>query len=163
MAEYTGADITIEIHRGTIDPEGIGTDEEAAQCEEYVLDYVRNAFPGATVRALGNGGRTAGVHDGRDITSEVRDAVQAGFDAWCAAPAKRITASRVGTPADVIAAIQKAGRKAGQLYTEEFPGEELDENWLGSAYEIDAGNNDWPDDSYGQWYEPAARSVVKSR
>lgn len=83
--EYYGASITVELHRGTIDPQGIGSDEELESCREYILDAVREAFPGADVRAVGNGGRTGASHaDGREFTREVREVERAAWDAWCA-------------------------------------------------------------------------------
>ena len=78
---HAGASITVEVHRGTIDPQGLGSDEECDACEEYILDAVRTAFPGAEVRAVGNGGRTGGVtRDGEDFTAEVRTVVTRAFD-----------------------------------------------------------------------------------
>ena len=84
--EFAGALITVEISRDAIDPAGEGSDELYESCGEYILDAVRTAFPGADVRAVGNGSRTSGVHsDGRDITRDVRGVVNAAFDAWVAA------------------------------------------------------------------------------
>ena len=85
IAEVThaGADITVEVHRGTIDPQGLGSDDEVAACEEHILDAVRAAFPGAEVRAVGNGGRTsAAMRDGEDFTDEVRAVVTQAFDGF---------------------------------------------------------------------------------
>ena len=80
---YTGADLTVEVHRGTIDPQGLGSDDEVAACEEHILDAVRAAFPGATVRAVGNGGRTsATMRDGTDFTAEVETVVTQAFDGF---------------------------------------------------------------------------------
>jgi len=92
------ATITVEISRNTIDPEGLASDAEYAAAGEHILDAVRTAFPGADVRAVGNGGRTSGVDaDGRDLTRDVRATVNAAFDEWCAASAwimsKRLTAA----------------------------------------------------------------------
>ncbi len=86
QAMQTSASITVEIHRGTIDP--AGEFEWSAgyveACQDYVLESVREAFPGADVRAVGNGGRTSGTDaEGRDITSDVRTAVALAFDEWC--------------------------------------------------------------------------------
>lgn len=77
--------ITVEIHRGTIDPQGIGSDAECEACAEYVLDAVRTEFPDADVTQVGRGGRTSGrTADGLDLTADVRACVNAAFDAWCA-------------------------------------------------------------------------------
>jgi hypothetical protein len=74
--------ITVRIGRDTIDPEGTGTDEECAAYESNVLDAVREAFPGADVRAVGQGGRTSGVDaEGHDITAAVREVVREASDA----------------------------------------------------------------------------------
>jgi hypothetical protein len=83
IAEVThaGASITVHVGRDTIDPQGLGSDEECAACEEYILDAVRTAFPGATVRAVGNGGRTGGAtRTGEDFTDEVKAVVTRAFD-----------------------------------------------------------------------------------
>ena len=80
---YTGASITVRVGRDTIDPEGLGSDEECAACEEHILDAVRSAFPGADVRAVGNGGRTSGTtRTGEDLTDEVKAVVTAAFDSF---------------------------------------------------------------------------------
>lgn len=82
---YAGADISVEISRDTIDPQGLGSDEECEACGEHILDAVRTAFPGAEVRAVSRGGRTSGVAaGGEDITSEVRAVVNAAFDSFMA-------------------------------------------------------------------------------
>lgn len=82
--QYEGALITVEIHRGTVDPGGIGSDEEYQDCKEYVLTYVREQFPGATVRAVGNGGRTSGLdRSGRSIEHAVKIVVANAFEEWC--------------------------------------------------------------------------------
>jgi hypothetical protein len=80
---YAGASITVHVGRDTIDPQGLGSDEECAACEEYILDAVRTAFPGADVRAVGNGGRTsATMRDGTDFTAEVETVVTQAFDGF---------------------------------------------------------------------------------
>jgi hypothetical protein len=80
---HAGADITVEIGRDTIDPQGLASDDEVDACEEHILDAVRAAFPGATVRAVGNGGRTsATMRDGEDFTAEVRAVVTQTFDGF---------------------------------------------------------------------------------
>lgn len=80
---HAGASITVHVGRDTIDPQGLGSDEECAACEEHILDAVRAAFPGAEVRAVGNGGRTGGVtRDGEDFTAEVRTVVTQAFDSF---------------------------------------------------------------------------------
>lgn len=80
---YAGADITARVGRDTIDPQGLGSDEECSACEEHILDAVRAAFPGATVRAVGNGGRTSGTtRDGVNLDAEVRAVVTAAFDSF---------------------------------------------------------------------------------
>jgi hypothetical protein len=77
--------ITVELHRGSIDPEGLGSDEDLESIREFVLDAVREAFPGATVRAVLSGGETSGVtDDGVDITYDVRHVVNRAFNDWCA-------------------------------------------------------------------------------
>lgn len=82
---YAGAQIDVELHRGNIDPAGEGDDADIKACTDYVLDAMRDAFPGATVRAVGNGGRDCGTTaDGQDITSDVRAAANRAFDDWCA-------------------------------------------------------------------------------
>lgn len=79
------ASITVRVGRDTIDPQGIGSDEDVASCTEYVLDAVRAEWPDAEVDAVGNGGRTSAVDDdGHDFTADVKRAVNAAFDAWCA-------------------------------------------------------------------------------
>lgn len=78
---YAGADITVSTDG--IDPQGLGSDEECAACEEHILDAVREAFPGATVRAVSRGGRTGGVtRDGEDISDEVKAVVTQAFDSF---------------------------------------------------------------------------------
>ncbi len=78
---HAGASITVHVGRDTIDPQGLGSDEECATCEEHILDAVREAFPGATVRAVGNGGRTsATMRDSTDFTDEVKAVVTRAFD-----------------------------------------------------------------------------------
>lgn len=80
---YAGASITVEVGRHTIDPQGLGTDEECERCEAHILDAVREAFPGADVRAVGVGGRTSGVTaSDEDITDEVRHVVNDAFNAF---------------------------------------------------------------------------------
>jgi hypothetical protein len=80
---YAGASITVHVGRDTIDPQGLGSDEECAACEEYILDAVRAAFPGADVREVGNGGRTSGTtRDGVNLDAEVRAVVTAAFDSF---------------------------------------------------------------------------------
>jgi hypothetical protein len=72
-AEYAGATITVETGRDMIDPQGIASDEEAAACEAHILDAVREAFPGAGVRAVGRGGRTGGcMADGTEFDDDVK-------------------------------------------------------------------------------------------
>ena len=78
---FAGASITVHAGRDTIDPQGLGSDEECAACEEHILDAVRAAFPGADVRAVGNGGRTSGTtRDGVTLDDEVRTVVTRAFD-----------------------------------------------------------------------------------
>ena len=80
---YAGASITVEVGRDTIDPQGLGSDEDAEACAEHILDAVREAFPGAEVVAVGNGGRTsATMPDGEDFTREVREVVTQAFDTF---------------------------------------------------------------------------------
>lgn len=78
---YAGANITVRVGRDTIDPQGLGSDEECAACEEHILDAVRAAFPGATVREVGRGGRTSGTtREGVSLDDEVRTVVTRAFD-----------------------------------------------------------------------------------
>lgn len=78
---YAGTSITVHVGRDTIDPQGLGSDEEVAACEEHILDAVRAAFPGAEVRAVGNGGRTSGMtRDGVSLDDEVKAVVTRAFD-----------------------------------------------------------------------------------
>ena len=78
---HAGASITVHVGRDTIDPQGLGSDEECATCEKHILDAVRTAFPGADVRAVGNGGRTsATMRDSTDFTDEVKAVVTRAFD-----------------------------------------------------------------------------------
>lgn len=78
---YAGAEILVRVGRDTIDPQGLGSDEECAACEEYILDAVRDAFPGATVRPVNRGGRTSGTtREGVSLDDEVRTVVTRAFD-----------------------------------------------------------------------------------
>ena len=78
----TTASITVRIGRDTIDPQGIGTDEECAATEEAILDAVAREWPEANVAAVGPGGHTSGIDEnGRDITAAVRNVVREAFDA----------------------------------------------------------------------------------
>lgn len=80
---YAGASITVHVGRDTIDPQGLGSDEEVAACEEHILAEVRAAFPGAEVRAVRSGGRTSGTtRDGVNLDAEVRTVVTAAFDSF---------------------------------------------------------------------------------
>lgn len=77
--------ITVECSRYTIDPEGIGSDADYEAAVAFLLDAVRDAFPGADVRRLGQGGRTGGMAgDGTDIGDDVRLVVERAFDDWSA-------------------------------------------------------------------------------
>ena len=65
--------ITIEISRNTVDPQGIGSDEDFAAARETILDALRAEWPDAEINVVGSGGRTSGVDsDGDDITHDVR-------------------------------------------------------------------------------------------
>lgn len=76
--------ITVEIHRGTIDPIGMCTDAEVQTICDHVLDVLRGRFPGAEIRAVGPGGRTSGTDEsGRDVTVEVQRIVESVLDEWC--------------------------------------------------------------------------------
>ena len=78
---FAGASITVHVGRDTIDPQGLGSCEECAACGEFILDAVRTAFPGATVREVGNGGRTSGTtRDGVNLDDEVKAVVTRAFD-----------------------------------------------------------------------------------
>ena len=78
--------ITVHVGRDTIDPQGLGSDEDVAAIEASIMDEVRAEWPNADVRAVGNGGRTSGTDaDGHDITAEVRAFVNAAFERACAA------------------------------------------------------------------------------
>lgn len=80
---YAGAEITVHVGRDTIDPQGLSSDEECDACEEHILDAVREAFPGATVRAVSRGGRTSGTtRDGVNLDAEVRAVVTQAFDTF---------------------------------------------------------------------------------
>ena len=80
---FAGASITVHVGRDTIDPQGMGSDEECAACEEHILDAVRAAFPGADVRAVRSGGRTSGTtRNGVSLDAEVRAVVTAAFDSF---------------------------------------------------------------------------------
>lgn len=80
---FAGASITVHVGRDTIDPQGLGSDEECAACEEHILDAVRAAFPGAEVRAVRSGGRTSGTtRDGVNLDAEVRAITTAAFDSF---------------------------------------------------------------------------------
>ena len=81
--DYTTALICVRVGRDTIDPAGLGSDEEVEAAEEFILDAVREEFPGADVRSVGDGGRTDGcLSDGTDITREVRACVQDAWQRW---------------------------------------------------------------------------------
>lgn len=80
---YAGAIITVEFGRDTFDPQCLGSDAVREACAEHILDAVREAFPGAEVVAVGNGGRTsATMPDGEDFTREVREVVTQAFDTF---------------------------------------------------------------------------------
>lgn len=71
--EARAVSITIEISRNTIDPQGIGSDEDFAAARESILDALRAEWPDAEINAVGNGGRTSGIDgDGADITHDVK-------------------------------------------------------------------------------------------
>lgn len=76
--------ITVEVSRDSIDPQGIGSDEQFESCREYILDAVKTAFPGAEVTAVGHGGKTTAYTDaGQDLSYDVRGVVNRAFDDWC--------------------------------------------------------------------------------
>lgn len=80
---HAGTSICVELHQGVLDPQGLATGDEVDCCEKHILAAVREAFPGADVRAVGRGGRTSGLtRDGEDITRDVRDVVEAAFDSF---------------------------------------------------------------------------------
>ena len=80
---YADAIITVEFGRDTFDPQCLGSDAVREACAEHILDAVREAFPGAEVVAVGNGGRTsATMPDGEDFTREVREVVTQAFDTF---------------------------------------------------------------------------------
>ena len=80
------ATITVNTSRATIDPQGIGSDEDAEFIAEIILDAVRAEWPDADVTAVGNGGRTGGRDaDGTDISADVQRVVNEAFEAACAA------------------------------------------------------------------------------
>ena len=69
----TTTNISIEIGCHTIDPQGLGSDEEVVSAEAFVLDALRTEWPDAEITAVGNGGRTSGVDgNGDDITHDVK-------------------------------------------------------------------------------------------
>lgn len=83
--DFAGASICVELHRGTIDPAGEGSDEDREACAAYVLDAVRTSFHGADVRRVGSGGRQGGAGpNGENLDAEVDCVVNHAFDAWCA-------------------------------------------------------------------------------
>jgi hypothetical protein len=75
------ADITVEVGRHTIDPQGLASDEENAAIEEHIVEAVRAAWPGAHITVVGNGGRTSGIDaDGNDISHKVQRVVNEAFN-----------------------------------------------------------------------------------
>ncbi len=65
--------IIIEISRNTVDPQGLGSDEDFDAAREAIVDALRVEWPDAEVIVAGNGGRTSGVDsDGCDITHDVK-------------------------------------------------------------------------------------------
>lgn len=55
--------------------------------------------------------------------------------------------------------IVRCGRLARRLHEEEFPGKDLDHNWLVCAYGIDSTNRGWPDGGFDH-YEKAATGKI---
>jgi len=80
--DYAGASILVRIGRDTIDPQGLASDEETADCEEYVLECVRDYFPGARVSAVRIGRNSGVTRDGTDISDDVDHAVAQAFEGW---------------------------------------------------------------------------------
>lgn len=77
---FEGASICVEIGRHTIDPQGLANDDEVEACEAFILDAVREAFPGADVRIVGNGGRTGALRaDGWDFSDELEHVVTRAY------------------------------------------------------------------------------------
>lgn len=77
---FEGASICVEVGRHTIDPQGIASDDEIEACEAFILDAVREAFPGADVRAVGRGGRTGALRaDGWDFGDELEHVVTRAY------------------------------------------------------------------------------------
>jgi hypothetical protein len=65
--------ITVRTGRDTIDPQGIGSDEDFAAARETILDALRAEWPDAEINVVGNGGRTSGIDDdGADISHDVK-------------------------------------------------------------------------------------------
>jgi len=80
--DYAGATILVRIGVDTIDPQGLFDEEETADCQEYVLECVRDYFPGARVSAV-RIGRSSGVtRGGTDISDDVDHAVAQAFEGW---------------------------------------------------------------------------------
>ena len=82
--EYAGTFIIVEVGRHTLDPQGESSDEWVEKCEEYILDSVRESFPGAEVSAGGRGAVTGGrTRDGQDISDDVHRIVSDALKAFC--------------------------------------------------------------------------------
>ena len=52
--DYSTALICVRVGRDTIDPQGLGSDEDVEAAKEFILDAVREEFPGADVRSVGD-------------------------------------------------------------------------------------------------------------
>jgi hypothetical protein len=82
--EFFGAEITVRVGRAALDPQGLSSDDEIAEAEEWILDALRvEEFHGATVRAVTDAGNYSGVtRDGRTFNEEVRRAARAAWEAF---------------------------------------------------------------------------------
>lgn len=77
---FDGASICVEIGRHTIDPQGLASDDEVEACESFIVDAVRDAFPGADVHVVGRGGRSSALRaDGGDFRDELEYVINRAY------------------------------------------------------------------------------------
>jgi hypothetical protein len=122
--------ITVEIHRGTIDPQGTGSDAECEAVASYLLDTVQIEFPGADVRRVGLGGRTDGGDDA--TTRDVRNVLATAWDEWAALGVSTAACEHAARARELAIGTAK-------LFAEENPGEFLD-----------PAATDWDADAWGK-------------